>query len=85
MLTAAYRHSRQDKYVDHRALRTHCWDGPVLKMSMSKLTMYQHSVKYTLATLWNSLKPEDRLIPTLELFQAEMKHRLVALIPTKNP
>ena len=81
MLIAAYQRSRQVKYVDQRNLRTRGWDGPMLKMSFSKLTMYQHSLEYTLATLWNNSKAEDRLIPSLELFKATMKQRLIDRLP----
>ena len=81
MLVEAYQRSRCDKYIDHRQLRTRCWDGPVLKMKFSKLTLYQHSLEYTLATLWNKLPPTDRVIPTLELFKTTLKERLIDKIP----
>ena len=73
MMIEAYQRSRNEKYVDQRQLRTRCWDGPALKVQTSKLTMYQPSLEYTLASIWNALDPRDRLIATLELFKFTMK------------
>ena len=81
MLIAAYQRSRQHKYVDQRQLITRGWDGPMLKVCFSKLTMYQNSLEYTLATLWNNSKVEDRIVPSLELFKSKMKQQLIDRLP----
>ena len=51
MEMAAYIRLRDDKYIDHRLLRTRLWDGSTLKVNFPHLSLYQKSLEYNLATV----------------------------------
>ena len=81
MLIAAYQRSRQDKYVYQRQLRTWYGEGPMLKISNSKLSMYIVPGQPGIHTSYLM----EQLLPTHEQFKSTQKQRLIEKIPKPPP
>ena len=76
-----YKRSRDPLYQDVKDLPTRKFLGPVVNRFKSNGNLYFKSIEHLGAMLWNDLKPEYRLLPTIKRFKIEGKVWLKTQIP----
>ena len=80
LLKMMYIRSRNNAYLDQKEGRTRLHDGPVLHVPFPNNETYRKSIMFRGSSLWNSLSPNERNIPTFDSFKLMLKGKLTQIL-----
>ena len=77
LLKLMYKRTKNDAYLDKTQDGTRLHDAPVLIVPFPNNEIFRKSIIFRGATLWNTLPPDIRNIPTFDCFKTKMKQMLL--------
>ena len=76
LLKIMYKRAQMEEYLVENEGRTRLHYGPVLTVPFQNNELFKKSVLFRGSSLWNTLIPEERNIPTFDSFKTMLKEKL---------
>ena len=84
VLKLMYEYSQNLENHDMNVVHTRYRDGPVLKSFLGKTNRFQNSMISYGVNTWNGLPGHLRILPTIDVFKANLKKHLWSVYKTKG-
>ena len=76
LLKLMYKRAQDQTYLNPDKGKTRLHDAPVLNVPFRNNETYKKSIIFRGSTVWNSLPPDERNIPTFDSFKSMLKNKL---------